>query len=158
MESDQMQIEKSKKSVTFQDINLFATVSHSAISKDFINKFSNSLIFGLGFVNCYFEPNVLCSLYIYHSDTVDLFETTSYINLQNKLSQMGILTFKYINTVPTSQPVLSENNKIISNNILISLVGQVSINDKPYSFQSTFILRKKNSEYLISNYILQIFY
>jgi len=146
MKSDQMQIEKNNisKSVAFQFI------SHDAISKDFVNKFSNSLNFGISLVNSYFDPNVSCSLYIYHSQTVDLFETIGYTNLENKLSNLGIRTFKYVNNVQTSQLIGSDS-------ILISLIGQVSVNDQVHNFGSVFVLRKKNSEYLIINYILQLF-
>lgn len=124
--------------------------NYTDIAKNFISKFSNSIMYGISFINSYFDPDATCSLYVHHDQTVNLFEVTGYLNLQKKLSELDIRTFTYLNSVQTAQPIGSDN-------ILISLLGQTNINDKPYNFESVFILKKKNSEYVIINYILQLF-
>jgi hypothetical protein len=121
--------------------------SYESIAKDFVSKYSLSS--NLGFVNSYFDSNVMCTLHIRHPQNPEVYEMTGYANLQTKLSNMGIQKFKYENYVQSSQPVL--------NDVLTTVLGQININEQLHSFESVFILRKIGMSYLAVNYILQIF-
>lgn len=144
MNPNKMQVEPGLIKEPIQKLN------HQTIAKSFINNFSNGLNFGIGFVDSFFDPNSLCSLYIHLNQSVDITETVGYANLRNKLLTLGIKTFKYDKFVQTSQPMQETN-------LIVTVIGKASINDKSYNFESVFILKKNFTTYLVANYILQIF-
>ena len=129
MEVEKVTTNKSTKSVSFGETTILGPVygNYGTVASDFISKYSNSLTFGLSFVNSYFDTDCMCTLHIRHPQNSDSFETLGYANLQNKLTSIGIQKFKYQNYVQTSQPIL--------NDIMTTLVGQISINDQLHSFE-----------------------
>jgi hypothetical protein len=143
-----MFLDTSSKSVSFGETTILSPV-YDAISKDFVSKFTNSLNFGMGFVASYFDPNVMCTLHIRHSQSSEAYETIGYSGFQNKLTALGVQKLTYGTYVQTSQPV--------GDNVLTTLVGQLNINDQQHSFEAVYILRRVATNYVIVNHILQIF-
>jgi hypothetical protein len=120
------------------------------LSNDFITNFVSGLIIGITYVERFYDSNTLCSLSIYQPGHCDVTETRGYNLFKNKLYALTINSFTYNNYNYTAQPLLH-------NKVLLSTNGIVNINNNPYSFSSTFIIKKHNYSYLIENYILNIY-
>ena len=123
----------------------------------FIKQYDEGLKLGLYYIEKLFDKNVTCNLHIYHHNIVDTakggsFDTTEltgYETLKDKLTSLGIMALNLNQYTFSSQ--------LTGYNILLTINGTLSINQKPFTFTNTLILKYVAYNYIIVNYILQIY-
>ncbi len=100
-------------------------------------------------INSLFDTNVIIQLHIYKNNIVNISALNNYNELQRKFTELGIHTLILNDYTYCSQ--------FTGYNILLTMNGTLLINQQSYQFINTMILKYTNYNYVITNYILQIY-
>ena len=123
--------------------------SNKSAASHFIKMYDEGLKLGLYYIEKLFTKHVVCNLHIYKDNHIDNSEFTGYIALKEKLFALGITTLNMKEYCYSSQ--------FTGRNLLLTINGTMLINQQPYTFTNTLVLKYINYSYIIVNYILQIF-
>jgi hypothetical protein len=124
--------------------------NYKTIAQDFITQYSSANALGFACVGSFYNSEAICTLHIHKATEHMLFETAGYTATKNKLAELGITVLKYSGVTFTAQPVGRHS-------VLITYHGQIDVNGKNYSFDSTVVVKIGIAVPSIINQMLQIF-
>ena len=122
--------------------------SNKSAASHFIKMYDEGLKLGLNHIDKLFDKHVICNLHLYQNN-VDTIELTGYPQLKEKLLSLGITTLNITDYTYSSQ--------FTGRNLLLTINGTILINNQPYVFTNTLVLKYSHYSYIIVNYILQIY-
>ena len=124
--------------------------NYTAIAKEFFEKYGTDSACGIMHTEPYYATDACISLHMHQYGVNHLYEVMGYAAFKNKTTELNIHSIKYMNLIPTAQPVGK-------NSVMISVFGQSEILGKIYTIESTLIIKIEKNTAKITNQILNIF-
>lgn len=124
--------------------------NYTALARDFFEKYGTESAFNIANTEIFYASDTCVSLHLHQFGNNTLFELPGFTNFKNKLNELGVYNIKYMNLVPTAQPVGK-------NSVLLNIIGQCEIRNKIYVIDSTVVIKIDNNSIKITNQIFNLF-